>query len=165
MRVSRQLSSMGLLLQLFLLCLILSFACPKCKKRNHQIKNCVILDLLIDFNFVHKPFSKVANWPSSCVMLQYASNSLANTGTIPIGMEAWCSMWTFFPEVAIHLNHPSQKTQGIVRTYAWGARGFFWPLTLFSFKINFGLFKNRKDLLILAEQNACFSSDFRIHIW
>lgn len=79
MRVFRQLSSMDLLMQLFLLCLILSFACPKCKKRNHQIKNCVILDLLIDLDFVHKPFPKVANWPSSCVMLQNASNCLANT--------------------------------------------------------------------------------------
>lgn len=142
----------------------LSFAFPKCKKRKHQIKNYVILDLLIGFDFVHKPFSKDANWPSSCVRLQNSSDCLASTGTIPVGIGAWCSVWTLSPE-GYYLNKSSKKTQGTVCTYALGARKFNLLLTLFSFNINFGLFKNEKDLLILAEQYACVYSEFCIHIW
>lgn len=123
-RVSRQLSSVDLLLQLFLLCLMLSFAFSKCKKRNHRIKNCVILDHLIDFDFVHKHFPKAANWQSSCVMLQNASNCLANTGTIPVGIRAWCSVWMFFPKVAITWTTPPRKPKEQCVLMLEGPEGF-----------------------------------------
>lgn len=40
------------------------------KKGKHQKKNCVILDLHINFGFVRKSFSKAASCPSLCMMLK-----------------------------------------------------------------------------------------------